>query len=211
MSSPSWDDDTPDHPMMSTPFLTGPNLPPEWAVNSPKVSRRAPRAGGRTAIRFGLWLKTQREAFGKRNSYEEIERQLRETGGHFVTSSTLQRYETKGRVPDVLTILALAQLYGFDFSRATLMLTRELTEGSTTIVRDKKDSLRVESPPPPSEGADDGNEIAALRTEIQQLRHEIATNAGLLNGISDRLTALGKSETAPARVPQSGTNKSKRR
>lgn len=200
--------DTPSHPTMSTPFVAKYCPTPNWVVDCPDVSRRASRAGGRPASRFGRWLKQQRLAFSKRNSYEEIERQLRAAGGHFVTSSTLQRYETEGRVPDVLTVKVLADLYGFDFSHAMLMLARELTgHGPTTVVPDTDGATGVNSAPTLSQAAVDAATISALKqklldlkTKYDELHDDVeGTIEHLSHHVGAKVTTAGAKEPASRR------------
>lgn len=196
----------PNHPTMSTPIFTNPYPSHKWAVNSAGMSRRAPRAGGRTAPAFGRWLKECREALKTRCSLQQIERRLGEAGGHVVTGSTLQRYE-KGRAPDVLTIYVLSDLYSFDFSEAMLRLAKELE--NPTSVLDQNAETGVELPS--AKGGAHESEAVALRAEIVQLRDDIAVNVGLLEGITDRLATLASGEDTHGRVPRTGTHKPKRR
>lgn len=51
-------------------------------------------------------------ALGKKSSYQEVEKLLAARGVTTLAASTLQRYEKEGRVPDVLSLLGLADAYG---------------------------------------------------------------------------------------------------
>lgn len=100
------------YPILSRPFLTalhhGDGYPPRLLP----VGTRKARAGGKRAKRFGALLaELRRERLGKRSSYEQTARQLSTLGLATVSGSALHRYEVEGRVPDVLTVMALADLY----------------------------------------------------------------------------------------------------
>ncbi len=49
--------------------------------------------------------------FGKRKSFQHVADQLEDAGLSKISASALHRYETEGRVPDVLATVALAELY----------------------------------------------------------------------------------------------------
>jgi phage repressor protein C with HTH and peptisase S24 domain len=81
------------------------------ALTLPGVGQRAPRAHGKRVKKFGQLLRSLRESkLGKRTSYEQVSAQLADRGFQ-LSASAIHRYESEGRVPDVLAVVALAELY----------------------------------------------------------------------------------------------------
>lgn len=98
---------------MSIPFLTGLHHGDSAAPRLPSVGRRQARAFGKRVKRFGRLLEELRKTkLGKRSSLDQVAQQLAERGLAPLSDTAIHRYENEGRVPDVLSVMALADLYG---------------------------------------------------------------------------------------------------
>lgn len=98
------------------------------------MGRRAPRAGGRRAKRFGRLLKRLRvKALVKRAAYDQVEGLLKTQGILPIAGSTLQRYEMEGRIPDMLAVAAMAAAYRVNAEALARALLVDLTYDSVTL------------------------------------------------------------------------------
>jgi hypothetical protein len=90
------------------------------AINDPRLTGmggKSARAGGRKAPLFGKLLERLRLAKFEdrgRESFELVAAALRDGEIATLAPSTIYRYESEGRVPDILSIKGLASLYGLE-------------------------------------------------------------------------------------------------
>jgi transcriptional regulator with XRE-family HTH domain len=174
---------TPGYSHLSTPISTKLHHVNGVPFRLVDMAQRPARAGGKLATEFGKWLVELRGG-------DSLQATVARMGKARISPSTLNRYETEGRVPDILTLWGLSKAFGLKFSDMAERLCRELTGGTQSAKSEASQNGTLDARLAQAKA----RSLLAFTVEVERVAQE------MLESVSDTLREIPEEEISRARA-----------